>query len=252
MMSKFLIFSINPGRCGSGYLTTLLNYHPEVLSLHEPKPDFAEVMRPGQNNPLLLQKFMLEEKLPWIERQPQKFYVETSHLFGKGFFEALDEISEHYGLIIMTRPPRETAKSLLRIGCVPSRSESGIKYLLSPTDQVHLKISRWEHFSDYQLCYWYAMEMLARSRHYSDLATQKGNPVFKTSIVELRKYSHWRKMLSHLGLPNPTLLGKIKYLRRHRRVINKKQNHSLTKELPETSEIYDDWESEVAESVRES
>jgi len=168
-MDKRLIFTVTPGRSGTGYLAAALDTLDNVTAKHEPDPNFRWLMREIQRAPFdRTIAFLQAEKLPAIEAEPGDTYVETSHLFCKGFIEPLAEMGVEFELVILTRPARDVALSLWRRQTIPGRTSNGWRYLLYPGDQVALQLPNWTALSDYQLCYWYALEIEARQQYYRE------------------------------------------------------------------------------------
>lgn len=152
LRSKRLIFTIAPGRSGTGYLANMLNLLPGVCSTHEPEPKFSHSMRAIQHDSNLAQEFWVKEKLPAILEFTEKIYIETSHLFCKGFLEPLLELGIIPDVVILRRPFREVAISLYKLDTIPARSDNGQKFLLCPEDPDVLPLLNWQKFNDYQLC----------------------------------------------------------------------------------------------------
>ena len=80
-------------------------------------------------------------------------YIETSHLYCKGFIEHLLALGLHPAFIILTRPASEVAQILFQISCIPERTGAGRLSLIGPSDPGVLRADGSQQFSDYQLCY---------------------------------------------------------------------------------------------------
>lgn len=173
---KQLVFCVTNGRSGSKTLARLLDCLQQVQSQHEPAPSFHLIMRWAQNNAVLAENFWLYQKLPAIAECHKPIYLETSHLFAKGFIEPLLELGGRPKIIFLNRDLRATAMSMLMLNDIPGRTRRALKWYLSPSDALcaGLRPGQAETFSDYQLCYWHALEMQARQNHYSDLAARHG------------------------------------------------------------------------------
>jgi hypothetical protein len=178
--TKTLIFTVTPGRSGSKYLAALLSTIPGVSAYHEPSPDFASVMRRMQQDPEIAFSFLRHKKLPAIAKIDEPVYIETSHLFCKGFFEPLLLMEISPKLIFLRRHPTDVAWSLLERGTIPTRTASGCFYLLDPRDPNVLPLPGWESMRDYQLCFWYALEIERRLLRYMNYAKS-----FDLSYVEI-------------------------------------------------------------------
>ncbi len=194
-----LIFTVTPGRSGSAYLTQLLGAVPGVEAQHEPEPNFVHVMRRVQQNPAVAEVFLRECKLPALAAVTAEVYAETSHLVCKGFIEPIIRMGLRPGLIILRRPPREVAWSLFERDTVPGRSTAGFSYLLEPRDPNVLPLLGWETATDYQLCFWYALEIERRQLRYAAMARDMGLPVADVTNKELNDWGAFSRMLGDLG-----------------------------------------------------
>lgn len=215
VQEKRLIFTVTTGRSGTAYLAAVLGYAQGVYSVHEPLPEFANVLRPVQNNSDLARQFLLDEKLPAILRAPTPIYIETSHLVCKGFLEPLLELGIIPDLIIHRRPTRDVALSMFKMGTIPGRSDKGLLFYLSPADPEVLELSDWKSLHDYQLCYWYCLEIERRARLYKALFLQQGARIAETTLVDLKIFSGLTKCFSDLDLKLkfPFWLTRLRFLR---------------------------------------
>jgi hypothetical protein len=197
---KTLIFTVTPGRSGTKYLTALLGSVPGIAALHEPRPDFVMAMRRAQQNPEVAFAFLREVKLPAIAALPAPIYAETSHLFCKGFLEPAILMGLRPKLIVLRRPPSEVAWSLLERETVPARTPYGCLYLLDPRDPGVMPLPGWERMTDYQLCFWYALEIERRQLRYAGFAAELGLACFEVRQSDLGKSETFATMLRVLGI----------------------------------------------------
>jgi hypothetical protein len=174
---------------------------PGVAAHHEPVPDFVTVFRRAQQDPEIAFAFWRDSKLPFIASLEAPVYVETSHLFCKGFFEPAILLGLQPKLVILRRPPSEVAWSLLERSTVPARTPHGTLYLLDPRDPNVMPLPGWERMTDYQLCFWYALEIERRQLKYADFAARLGLPTFEVRQADLSKPEVFGYMLQTLGLP---------------------------------------------------
>ena len=174
--AKRLVFTLTTGRSGTAGLARALGAWRGVCARHEPKPTFGSAFRTVQAAPWTAREFWLEHKLPRIAKVAQPIYAETSHLACKGFLEALFELGLRPALIELERAPREVAQSLFALGTIPGRSFGGVKYYLSPDDRgARLALPEGSRgLCDYQLCYWYALELAARAAELRERARALG------------------------------------------------------------------------------
>lgn len=235
---KRLVFTVTTGRSGTAYLSTILGYARNVFAVHEPPPEFAEVLRRVQGDPELAEKFWLEEKLPAILEVPDKVYIETSHLVCKGFLEPLLEMGIVPDLIIHRRPPRDVALSMFKMGTIPGRSDKGLRFYLSPDDPGVLKLPDWERLHDYQLCFWYCLEIERRAKAYSELFKENGARVVETTLAGLKTFSGLQSMSGDLGisLKLPQWLTRFRFTRNTRVKVNESKETKKCVEVPENIE----------------
>ncbi|MBW7851049.1 MAG: hypothetical protein H3C38_11175 [Rhodospirillales bacterium] len=199
-MEKRLFFTVTPGRSGTNYLAELLHGIPGITALHEPEPNFVHVLRRVQQDPTVAHAFLRDHKLPAISKVETPAYLETSHLTCKGFIEPLLRLGMAPGLIILRRPPREVAWSLLERRTVPARTPAGMAYLLEPRDPYVLPLPGWERLSDYHLCFWYALEIERRQLRYTQMAAELGLPVVDLTNRELNALPVFAEVLAVLGI----------------------------------------------------
>lgn len=173
-----LIFCLSPGRCGTKYLAALLSTIPGVYSVHEAEPDFVDWARAARRDPQEAWRFWHCEKLPYIRSLDCEVYVETSHLFGKGFVKPLLDLGVVPDVIVLDRVKRDVALSYWRRGSIPAKTLAGQRYLLHPEQAEYCPLPRWWTFTDYQLCYWYAMEMERRMEERTRWIQNAGGNVY--------------------------------------------------------------------------
>lgn len=84
--SKHLIFTVTSGRSGSHFLARVMGYVPHLTVFHEEKEhSFHHYLRAAQTDRSVAERFLLEQKLPFIAASQEPAYFEASHLFCKGF-----------------------------------------------------------------------------------------------------------------------------------------------------------------------
>jgi hypothetical protein len=174
LLHKRLIFTVATGRCGTGTLYHAFRLAKDTESTHEPFPLYSICLRQVQRDPQQAWDFLLEKKFPEILNRRAPCYVETSHLVCKGFIEPILELGLRPHFLILQRNFRDVAKSFLLIDSIPERTELGRNYMVSPADPSLLEIPGWERLTDYQLCYWYALEMHQRAEWYAALFDRLG------------------------------------------------------------------------------
>ena len=202
MIDKKLIFTVTAGRSGTKYLSKLFEGVDGVGSYHEPAPNYAQVMRLTQTQPNIGHNFVAKHKVPAILSDPHPVYVETSHLTCKGFLAPMLRLGLRPGLVFLRRHPRQVAWSFLLRQCVPVRSTYGVRDLLDPRDiGILAPFPGWEMASNYQLCFWYALEMECRIQHFLAVAQQLNLPHMDITHHELNDWDRFAQLLHCFDLP---------------------------------------------------
>lgn len=201
--AKTLVIAVTAGRTGTTFLTHLLGLCADTTSTHEPEPSFVPVLRLAQRDPAIARRFLLEYKLPFIAVQPTRRYVETAHLWCKGFIEPLLALGVAPSAVALRRAPRRIALSLLARRTVPGRGRLGLKYLVHPGDPGVLALPRWAGYSDYQLCFWYALEIERRIAAYRPLIEGAGGRWVDVTAEELNDPERFLATVAALDLLDP-------------------------------------------------
>lgn len=222
---KNIIMCLTTGRSGTNLLEQLLALAKDTCAVHEPEPAFHHVLEDVKRDPSAAVAFVRDRKLPDINARPQANYAETSHLFGKGFFEAFTALGVPFRLIILNREPREVAKSLWRIKTIPHRTKYGRNFLFDPEQAGVMKLRGWRRMSDYQLCYWYCLEVERRKIVYAAECRERGIPIVEISLEQLRDWGRFSQLCEECGL---TLSAEAEA--RHAEIsahkVNRKEKHS--------------------------
>lgn len=230
---KRLIFTITTGRSGTAYLARILSFVPNVVAYHEPFPRFNEVVRQVQQNPQIALDFWINKKLPKIAEEMQPIYIETSHLICKGFLEPLLEIGIVPDLIFLKRAHREVAESMYRLGSIPGRTELGLEWYISPDDNCVLPLKNWQNLHDYQLCYWYCLEIEKRSQIYKKMYLDMSGRFVDLCFKELFTTDGYKRLVKELGLSNPYFFNWFHYFLVRYRRINSKKDEKLSLKVPD-------------------
>jgi hypothetical protein len=251
MLDKRFIFTVTTGRTGTGYLANLLGIFQDTITYHEPSPSYAICLRQAQEDSEIAKSFLLNQKIPSICRLSiRPIYIETTHLFCKGFLEPWLEISELPApdLILLERDLREVAVSYLRLQTIPGKATNGLKFLLAPWDKTCLtSVKDWESLNDYQLCYWYCLEMEERKKLYREMILKRGKKCYSTSIEKLQTVGGILDARKSLDLPALTIRGWLAYFKRRGNKINSKDS-SKTDIVLDDRDI-DHWEGEVKDRL---
>jgi len=223
-IDKNIIMCLTTGRSGTNLLEKLLSLANDINALHEPEPSFQSVLENVRHDPSAAINFVRDSKLPSILANSETNYAETSHLFGKGFFEAFIALDIPFRLIILNRDPREVSKSLWRIKAIPSRTKHGREFLFDPTQNGVLKLNNWEKMSDYQLCYWYCLEVERRKTIYAAECRERGIPIIEISMLQLKDWSKFQQLCKICGLTLPDT-AKTQHAEICTNKVNRKSKH---------------------------
>jgi hypothetical protein len=197
---KQLILTVTAGRTGTAYLHNLFRLFPGIDSVHEDEPSYVHVMRRVQTQPAEAITFLTRFKFPVIAACKSRTYAETSHLFCKGFLEPMISLGIYPDLMLLRRNPRSIALSLLERNTIPGRTSTGTDYLLCPSDPNTLPLPLWEGLTDYQLCFWYALEVERRQQRYGDYMRQLGSNVCDYTANELHSPDRFIEMANTFSL----------------------------------------------------
>ena len=251
LSNKRFIFTVTTGRTGTGYLAHLLGIFRDTLTFHEPEPSYVSCMRQAQADRAVARSFLLETKLPVIARQAVRpIYIETSHLFCKGFLEPWLEIPALPvpDLVLLERNLRDISLSFLSLHDVPGRSEDGLRFLLAPTDPTCLTgLEDWQSMTDYQLLYWYCLEIEERKKRYRAMILARGGRCLRTSIEQIQSIAGILAVRRELALRPLTVRGWLAYFKRRKRKINAKTTAKAEVEF-EPQQLQD-WEDEVRQRL---
>jgi len=241
---KQLILTVTAGRTGTAFLHNLFRLFPDVDSAHEEEPNYLHVMRRVQTQPSEAARFLTKFKFPVIAACKSRTFVETSHLFCKGFLEPMLNLGVYPDLVLLRRNPRRIALSLLERNTIPGRTSTGTDYLVCPSDPNTLPLPLWEGMTDYQLCFWYALEIECRQHRYGAYMKQLGRKVYDCTASELHNPDSFLDMAAIFLLDIP---DREELLRQHREVSS--TDYNKTPEVREQAFDLDEAEQEVWEGV---
>jgi O-antigen/teichoic acid export membrane protein len=203
LQQKNLVFSVTAGRTGTLFVQKLFSILPNVTSEHEPQPAFHTYLRRVQRHPGFAKIFLSQYKLPYIGGIDTPHYVELSHVFCKGFLEPLLGLGLTPNLILLRRNPRRVALSHLERYAVPDRTFYGLEFLLNPRESGTLPLPGWRRMTDYQLIFWYALEIERRQREYAHLVRSRGGIVCDVTATELNDLNCFLALAASLGILDP-------------------------------------------------
>lgn len=210
------MFAVATGRSGTSTLAAMAAILPDVTGLHEPGPNFTQVLRRIQlgHEQDLARRWWVELKLPRIASTPGSTYVETSNAFGKGFLEPLLELGYVPDLLIPRRSPRDVARSAFALGMVPGRDLATDLWFLRPDDPDTAPLEGWERLHDYHLCYWYALEMGRRQEIYGAMVRERGARTLEIPFEQLSGPAALTIVSEFLTGRPPSLLTRLKWRRK--------------------------------------
>jgi hypothetical protein len=172
-----------------------------ISAEHEPAPRANFELRSTLRDPRHGLKWLAEQKLPAIARSAATMYVETSHLYCKGFVELFFLLGLKPRFILLRRDARAVARSLFQMNVIPERTHDGCLVLVGPNDVNVLPLPGSLNFTDYQLCYWYAKEIERRQALYRGLFETSGIQFVDLSIGELVQWPMFLRLVDFLGTP---------------------------------------------------
>lgn len=129
LKEKNIVLTVTPGRSGTALLANLMALLPDTVSTHEPEPRLNYYLRQVQANPESAMPLLLNVKLPAIAGRSCRYYVETSHLYCKGFIEPLLLLGLRPRFVFLKRNPREVALSLYKMNVIPGKTFDGLLVL---------------------------------------------------------------------------------------------------------------------------
>lgn len=139
LANRRLVFCINSGRAGSGYLAQLLDSAVDTYAYHEPEPKMIKADLDLINQLPYEQTFQqrsrkvagLKNKLRSL---PEKsVYCETSHMFIKTFFDvAIDAFPGQIEVIALRRYLPKVLKSFIELGYFSATNQAWPRWMSSP------------------------------------------------------------------------------------------------------------------------
>jgi hypothetical protein len=191
---KKMVLTVTSGRSGTGLLSALLNRAAGIVAIHESVPMANIELRRTVNDPAWGLQWLIDIKLPQIVSSPAPVYVETSHIYCKAFIELFLMLGARPKFIILRRASSEVARSLFQMDVIPSRTASGRMVLLQPGDPGTLPLANWQGYSDFQMCYWYALEIERRQAHYAGLFRRLGIEHFDLEMGDLADWATFERV----------------------------------------------------------
>jgi len=125
-----VLFCLTTGRSGSETLSRYLaGQIPEAVAEHEPRPQvngalLDEIRRRGFEATRPARRIKLKAIGRAVGRSQPTLYAETSHLFGKTFYDVIAEHFTDLRVVVLRREPASTMRSLLSLGYFSNRNPS--------------------------------------------------------------------------------------------------------------------------------
>jgi len=202
-VNKTTFMCVTAGRSGTTLLAKLLALAEDICAVHEPEPAYHSVLSEVRQNPETAVSFVRDVKLPYILSRPERNYAETSFVFCEGFFEAFIVLDIPFRIIVLDRNPSDVAVSLWRIHAIPHRTADGREWLLDPVQRDVMQMPGWETMSDYQLCYWYCLEIERRKGLYIQQCRARNIPVAEVSLQQLLHWETFQELCEMCDLALP-------------------------------------------------
>ena len=197
---KQIVFTFSTGRCGTNFLTKIMELQPIVFSVHESNQRLDDVRWRFKDNPGLKNEYIIE-KLELIADAPKPVYFESSHLNCKEILIPLIANGIEFNLIFLYRTIKEVALSMYHLNDIPGRTKSGIRWLLDPTDEGNILPIDPDNYTDIQLCIWYCLEMQYRQEAFHQSINKLGWINYTISLDRLKKLYIVNSMFRHFNLP---------------------------------------------------
>lgn len=201
LAEKRLIFYATTGRSGTKWAARAMRSIEGVDAFWETDPNFAWVVRPSRVKQGVAKRWWVNQKIPAILSSEHKggVYAETSHYLTQGALGAALSLGLEFDLVVLSRDVRETAISFWRRQSVPLFKRDK----LWPTDAgVHVKIDS-DGLNDYQLIYWWLLEMRHRMWLYAEEVRKRGRIVASISLPEIATKEGFDLLRTTLKLPEP-------------------------------------------------
>lgn len=245
-VNKNIIFSVTHGRTGTTMLTEVFKLFDDTLSEHEPEPNYANVLPDVKENPRYAIDF-LNEKIRRINSIKETNYVETSNVFGKGFFIPLVRMGFLPNIILLNREFRKVAESLFRRGSYPMRTKMGKHFSSDPSFAGSLPIFQPDSLTDYQICFWGVLDSYWRQLRAAELYDIYNGKYVWASASDFNDFSKTVEIGQYLGL---SIKDKdaARLLHGEKSSVHHNPN-KLNKKADELNIDFDDEEAEVVDRI---
>jgi len=121
---------------------------------------------------------------------------------------------------------------MMQLDTIPGRSERGLRWYLSPDDPSNTtRLIDWMGMSDYQLCYWYCLEIERRMDVYADFVTRDGSICTSCTAKQVSTWHGLCSILEALDLPLPTGKGALRLIKNKHKRINSQSKYKKQRKL---------------------
>jgi hypothetical protein len=139
---------------------------------------------------------------------------------------------------------------MMQLDTIPGRSERGLRWYLSPDDPSNMtQLIDWREMSDYQLCYWYCLEIEHRMDVYADFVTHEGGTYASCTAEQVSTWHGLYGLIEALDLPLPTGKGFLRLIKNKHKRINSQSKYKKSLGLDIR---FQKEEREVSENTRKT
>ncbi|MCH2177318.1 MAG: hypothetical protein MK106_00810 [Mariniblastus sp.] len=210
-----LIFSINSGRAGSKYLSTLLGTAKEVHSFHEPAPDMAGryvkylPVKRHTLKTLLVSLPVARKKLRKVETikkklevmEPGEIYAETNFQYILSFYDAIEShFHDQYHVVLMRRHLPKVLKSWMELGWFRAghRPTRYWCYSAVAPSRAVPPVASMRELDSFDQCIAYLIDIEGRAQRF--LKDFPNVPVTQVRLESLSSPELVRRLFNQLGI----------------------------------------------------
>jgi len=137
---------------------------------------------------------------------------------------------------------------MMQLDTIPGRSDRGLKWYLSPDDPSNTtRLYDWTELSDYQLCYWYCLEIERRMEIYANLVEENGGICASCTVEQVSTWRGLYDLLTALNLLLPSGKGLLRLIKNKHKRINSQSKYKKPLKL---DVHFPKEETEVEENIR--
>ena len=212
---KRLVFCINSGRSGSGYLAGLLATAEEVMSKHEPQPTMAgKHLRAVTMCPMaesfphrMLKAAALHAALRALP-EGKTVYAETNHMFIKTYFDVvMSEFGSRSTIIVLRRNVTRVLRSFVQLGYFSDTNSDWQDWMSSPNavTAVAKAIASDRDMDQFDRCIAYLVDIEARAERF--MQSYQSADIHEVHLERIVEHSGAIELLRSIGVtPTPETL----------------------------------------------